>query len=194
MKNNTFESVPLLRIVVSLMTGILVGEYVAMPLPLCVTFMALVVLALLLWKSPLLQSVTITLCFLVLGAVLIQRQKNQQVSWPEGEVCYEAVVLTDPVEKPKTMAVDILLPANHRKLKAYLYKDDRSRALSVGDGLRITHLQTRQNGSVCSVNAKSTVLTISVSILIVHRRLLFVLPTGWDSTYSPRVLHGPITV
>ena len=86
MKNNTFESVPLLRIVISLMTGILVGEYVAMPLPLCVTFMALVVLTLLLWKFPLLQSVTITLCFLVLGAVLIQRQKNQQVSWPEGEV------------------------------------------------------------------------------------------------------------
>lgn len=145
MKNNTFESVPLLRIVVSLMTGILVGEYVAMPLPLCVTFMALVVLALLLWKFPLLQSVTITLCFLVLGAVLIQRQKNQQVSWPEGEVCYEAVVLTDPVEKPKTMAVDILLPANHRKLKAYLYKDDRSRALSVGDGLRIqSRIQSEQ--------------------------------------------------
>ena len=145
MKNNTFESVPLLRIVVSLMTGILVGEYVAMPLPLCVTFMALVVLALLLSKFPLLQSVTITLCFLVLGAVLIQRQKNQQVSWPEGEVCYEAVVLTDPVEKPKTMAVDILLPANHRKLKAYLYKDDRSRALSVGDGLRIqSRIQSEQ--------------------------------------------------
>ena len=137
MKNNTFESVPLLRIVVSLMTGILVGEYVAMPLPLCVTFMALVVLALLLSKFPLLQSVTITLCFLVLGAVLIQRQKNQQVSWPEGEVCYEAVVLTDPVEKQKTMAVDILLPANHLKLKAYLYKDDRSRNLRVGDGLRV---------------------------------------------------------
>ena len=117
MKNNTFESVPLLRIVISLMIGIVVGEYVTMPLSLSVVFVALVVLALLLWKFPLLQSVAISLCFLVLGAVLMQRQKNQQVSWPEGEVCYEAVVLTDPVEKPKTMAVDILLLANHRKLK-----------------------------------------------------------------------------
>ena len=145
MKNNTFESVPLLRIVISLMIGIVVGEYVTMPLSLSVVFVALVVLALLLWKFPLLQSVAISLCFLVLGTLLMQRQKHQQMSWPEGEVCYEAVVLSDPVEKPKTMAVDILLPASHRKLKAYLYKDDRSRALSVGDGLRIqSRIQSNQ--------------------------------------------------
>jgi competence protein ComEC len=138
MKNQTFESVPLLRIVVSLMAGIVVGEYLTIVLPLGVMFVLLVVVALLMWKFPLLQSVAIAVCFVVLGMLLIQRQKQlQQRSWPEGEVCYEAVVLSNPVEKPKTMAVDILLPANHQKLKCYLYKDERSRRLSVGDGLQI---------------------------------------------------------
>ena len=138
MKNNTFESVPLLRIVVSLMAGIVVGEYVAIALPIWPFFILLLVATLLLWKFPLLQSTAIALCFLVLGVVLMQRQKtSSRVEWPEEEVCYEAVVLSEPVEKPKTMAVDIMLPANHRKLKCYLYKDERSRGLRIGDGLKI---------------------------------------------------------
>ena len=138
MKNQTFESVPLLRIVVSLMAGIVVGEYVAITLPIWPLFIPLLVVTMLLWKFPLQQSVTITLCFLVLGVMLMQRQKmSLRVEWPEEEVCYEAVVLSEPVEKPKTMAVNILLPANHRKLKCYLYKDERSRGLRVGDGLKI---------------------------------------------------------
>jgi len=101
-------------------------------------FVVMVVVALLLWKFPQVQSVAIALCFVVLGGLLIQRQKESlQVAWPEGEVQYEAVVISEPVEKPKTMAVDILLTGNQRKLKCYLYKDDRSRSLKVGDGLRI---------------------------------------------------------
>jgi competence protein ComEC len=75
------------------------------------------------------------------------RQKDSlQVKWPEGEVCYEAVVLSEPVEKPKTMAVDIMLVQGGQKLKGYFYKRsgdsrqesvDKSRTLKIGDGLRI---------------------------------------------------------
>ena len=138
MKNDPFESVPLLRLAVCLMVGIVVGEYATIPLPLLPVFVAMVVAALLLWKYSHVQSVTIALCFVVLGALLMQRQKDSlQVAWPEGEVQYEAVVLSNPVEKPKTMAVDILLTGCQRKLKCYLYKDDRSRSLRIGDGLRI---------------------------------------------------------
>jgi len=80
----------------------------------------------------------IAACFMVLGMLLLERQKEQlDVSWPEREVCYEAVVLSSPVEKPKTMAVDILLPENQQKLKCYFYKDERSKSLQVGDGLFI---------------------------------------------------------
>ncbi|MBR4731066.1 MAG: hypothetical protein IK075_12530, partial [Prevotella sp.] len=115
MKNDPFESVPLLRLSVCLMVGIVVGEYVAVPL--LPVFVAMVVVALLLWKYPQVQSVAIALCFVVLGALLMQRQKaSLQVTWPEGEVQYEAVVVSEPVEKPKTMAVDILLTENGQRL------------------------------------------------------------------------------
>ena len=138
MKNVSFESVPLLRLAVCLMVGIVVGEYVIISVSMLPIFIAMVVVALLLWKLPQVQSVAIALCFVALGALLIQRQKESlQVAWPDGEVRYEAVVISEPVEKPKTMAVDILLTGSQRKLKCYLYKDDRSRSLRIGDGLCI---------------------------------------------------------
>jgi len=138
MENELTEKVPLLRLVTFLMAGIVVGEYVSVQVPMLAVFMGMVVVTLLLWQFRLWQSLALCVCFLVLGALLIQRQRaSQSVAWPEGEVCYETVVLSEPVEKPKTMAVDILLTGNHRKLKCYLYKDERSRTLCIGDGLKI---------------------------------------------------------
>lgn len=138
MENELAEKVPLLRLVTFLMAGIVVGEYVLVQMPMLAVFMGMVVMTLLLWRFRLWQSLALCACFLVLGTLLIQRQRvSQGVAWPEGEVCYEAVVLSEPVEKPRTMAVDILLTGNHRKLKCYLYKDERSRALRIGDGLKI---------------------------------------------------------
>jgi competence protein ComEC len=55
------------------------------------------------------------------------------------------VVFSEPVEKTKTMAVDIMLVQNGQKLKCYFYKDERSKGLRIGDGLRI---QSRIGGSV----------------------------------------------
>ena len=138
MKNDPFESVPLLRLAVCLMVGIVVGEYAIIPVPILPVFITMVAVTLLLWKFPQVQSVVIALCFVMLGGLLMQRQKESlQVAWPEEEVQYDAVVLSEPVEKPKTIAVDILLTGSQRKLKCYLYKDDRSRCLWIGDGLRL---------------------------------------------------------
>ena len=139
MKNIQIEEVPLLKVAASLMVGIVVGQYVAVSLLwLLATLAGLLVLALLLWRHEQWQSVAIALCFVCLGWLLMQRQKESlHEEWPEGEVCYEAVVISEPVEKPKTMAVDILLTESGRRLKAYLYKDERSRSLQIGDGLRI---------------------------------------------------------
>jgi competence protein ComEC len=139
MKNIQIEEVPLLKVAASLMVGIVVGQYVAVSaLWLLATLAGLLVLALLLWRHEQWQSVAIALCFVCLGWLLMQRQKDSlRVAWPEGEVCYEAVVISEPVEKPKTMAVDILLTESGRRLKAYLYKDERSHGLQIGDGLRI---------------------------------------------------------
>jgi len=137
MRNDILEDAPLVKITVCLMAGIVAGDYWEFPVPMLPLLIGMVVTTLCLWKYEHLQSLAIACCFVVLGALLMQRQKASQAGWPEGEVSYEAVVLSDPVEKPKTMAVDIMLTNNQRKLKCYLYKDERSRALRIGDGLRI---------------------------------------------------------
>ena len=124
--------------VICMMAGIVVGDSVGSVSWLWPILIVLLVATLLLWRYAVLQSGGIAVCFVLLGWLLVQRQETKlRVSWPEKEVIYEAVVLTDPVEKPKTMAVDILLTGSRQKLKCYLYKDDRSRNLKIGDGLRI---------------------------------------------------------
>ena len=146
MRNKLFGEAPLLRLAVSLMAGIVIGKHVEAGPWLWAVFVGAVVLSLLLWRKALLQSVAIVMCFLLLGWLLAARQKALlQMEWPEGEVRYEAVVFSEPVEKTKTMAVDIMLVQNGLKLKCYFYKDERSKGLRIGDGLRI---QSRIGGSV----------------------------------------------
>ena len=139
MKSKLFwKEAPLLRLAVCLMAGIVIGDHFVVGWPLLLICVVMVVTALLLWKHEHLQSIAIAVCFVVLGWLLMEHQKTSlQIVWPEGEVNYEAVVLSEPVEKPKTMAVDVLLTESGRKLKCYLYKDNRSRGLRIGDGLQI---------------------------------------------------------
>ena len=142
MENKVFwKEAPLVRLAVCLMAGIIVGDIFVVGRWLLVVLVVMVVVALLLRKYEHGQSGAIAVCFVVLGWLLMERQKaSLVVDWPEGEVCYEAVVTSEPVEKPKTMAVDVLLAKSGRKLKCYFYKDDRSRALHIGDGLKIQSL------------------------------------------------------
>ena len=138
MKNKLFGEAPLLRLAVCLMAGIVIGNDVEAGHWLLPLLAGAVVLTMLLWKKALLQSVAIAVCFVLLGWLLTARQKESlRVQWPEEEVKYEAVVLSEPQEKPKTMAVDIMLVKNGQKLKGYFYKDERSRGLRIGDGLSI---------------------------------------------------------
>ena len=138
MKNRLFGESPLLRLAVCLMAGIVIGNDVEAGHWLLPLLAGAVVLTMLLWKKALLQSVAIAVCFVLLGWLLIARQKESlRVQWPEEEVKYEAVVLSEPQEKPKTMAVDIMLVKSGQKLKGYFYKDERSRGLRIGDGLSI---------------------------------------------------------
>ena len=139
MENKVFwKEAPLVRLAVCLMAGIVVGDTFVVGRWLLLVLMAMVVVALLLRKHEQWQSIAIAGCFVVLGWLLMEHQKaSLVVAWPECEVSYEAVVISEPVEKPKTVAVDVLLAESGRKLKCYLYKDERSRALCIGDGLQI---------------------------------------------------------
>ena len=136
---------PLMVPAACLMMGILAGLKVVLPVPMWFLLGLAVVLALLLWRWALAQSVAVMVCFVLLGWLLVDRQQRLlRVDWPEGEVDYEAVVVSEPVEKPKTVAVDILLTESGRRLKCYLYKDGRSRSVRISDGLRIRS-RIRQN-------------------------------------------------
>ena len=123
---------------ICMMVGIIIGDYLMAEIPLLPIFIGMVVVSVLLWRFEVLQSVAIVMCFFFLGLLLISWQKEKsKITWPEEEVAYEAVVMSEPVVKPKTMAVDILITGNGQKLKCYLYKDDRSKALRIGDGLKV---------------------------------------------------------
>ena len=138
MRKNLLEKCPLLMPAVCMMLGIIIGDYLMAEIPLLPIFIGMVVVSVLLWRFEVLQSVAIVMCFFFLGWLLISWQKEKsKTAWLEEEVVYEAVVISEPVEKPKTMAVDILLTGNGQKLKCYLYKDDRSKALRIGDGLKV---------------------------------------------------------
>ena len=78
MKNDPFESVPLLRLAVCLMVGIVVGDNVIIPVSMLPVFVAMVAIALLSWKHPQVQSVAIALCFVALGGLLRGRWNTRR--------------------------------------------------------------------------------------------------------------------
>ena len=100
-----------------------------------VLFGGSVTLTWLLYRWQYAQTTGVFLCFFVLG--LMMGEKDGQESVDEGIV--EAVVFSKTVEKPKTMAVDLLLPDDGRQVRCYLWKDERSQALRLGQGVVVRH-------------------------------------------------------
>ena len=132
------KSAPLLYIVICLVAGIVAGEYIRITFSLFPVLLASVAASLFLWHRPYAQSAAVGVCVFVLGWLVMERQQRAlQVEWPNAEVSYEAVVISEPVEKKKTIGVDLLLAKSGRKIKSYFYKDERSRHLRIGDGVKI---------------------------------------------------------
>ena len=71
--NKPFGEAPLLPLAISLMAGIVVGKYLSISIPLWPLLAVVVLLALLLRRWPMWQSGMIVVCFVVLGAFLMQR-------------------------------------------------------------------------------------------------------------------------
>ncbi len=91
-------------------------------------------------RWPMLQSVALLLAVASLGGVRSSsvRRSHDRVAWPDGNVSYEAVVVSEVTERPKTMAADVVVAQDGSKLKCYVAKDDRSRRLRIGDRLRLS--------------------------------------------------------
>ena len=128
---------PLLRALLCFVTGILLQnkwpqEGVVWAFCVCV------VLTLLLRRWEKWQGAGVGVCILLLGMVLTGRQQAR-LSFPADDKrqALEAVVISETVEKPKTVAADLLLTGSCRRVKAYIEKDEQSLSLSPGDGLRV---------------------------------------------------------
>lgn len=133
------DSAPLLPLAFCFIGGILLTPFVPASLPLWPVLAGTLLFTFLLRRHPTAQSVAVGCCFVVLGLVLTDRHRQSLVvNWPSDPVTAEAVIVSEVTEKPKTMGMDIVLTANGQRLKCYIMKDARSRALSIGDGLRFT--------------------------------------------------------
>lgn len=80
MKSKVLERTPLVRAVICLMAGIVIGDSLQIAIPLLPVFAGVVLVALLLWKYEHLQTIAIGICFVVLGSLLIQRQQPEGVA------------------------------------------------------------------------------------------------------------------
>ena len=140
-----FHTSPLLPLALSLILGIAVGRVSLPYLPLWAFLLAVVValvLALLSRRRPVLQSLFLLVAPFFIGSLLIGiAERDSRVALPAGAVSYEAVVVSEPVERGKTLRFDVIVasgPLQGRTVRASLLKDSigcRYRRLAVGDGI-----------------------------------------------------------
>lgn len=74
MRSRFLDNAPLLRLAVFMIVGIVIANYVPLPIPMLPVLAGMVAIALLLWKHKNLQSFAILICFLVLGMFLMQHE------------------------------------------------------------------------------------------------------------------------
>lgn len=133
-----FRSAPLLMPAVAFIAGIAAGQHVDASM--CwLLLMVLLVATVCLQRRPSWRNATMLLGMAALGGLRFAevRQQHDRVTWPDGLVNYEAVVVSETAEKPNTVSMDIIVADNGRKLKCYIMKDDESLRLTVGDRLRL---------------------------------------------------------
>jgi len=138
------SSAPLLMPAIAFMAGIAAGQHAESSV--CwLLFSVSLVAILLLYRWPQTQSLAILFCVAALGSVrsAMVRSEHDGIRWPQGTVAFEAVIVSEVAEKPKTVAADMIIADIGRKIKGYIAKDDKSRHLKVGDRLKICALIDR---------------------------------------------------
>lgn len=129
---------PLLPLAVSLVAGILLGEWFDNQLTALLLLAGLSASACLLGRYPRLQAMAIGMGVVMVGALLRTRTDQQlDVDWPDQRQRVEAVVIGEPVIKEKFVVVDLLTTDSHHKLRGRIARDGRSERIIPGDGLVI---------------------------------------------------------
>lgn len=138
----TYISAPLIGIAVAMMLGIVAGDaFLTAPVYGLVAMTVVLLLTLFTTRLPLTNSLLLHLFFFLYGLTLLSyRRQSLQYADDQQMRTYKMVIVSEMVEKPKTLACDLLLADNGRKVKGYIWKSAQSRLLQVGDGLVV---QTR---------------------------------------------------
>jgi len=105
--------VPLLGPAVSMIAGIFVMTYSPLTWPVLPLLAVCIVVTCLFSRWPLTQTALLKVDFLLVGMALVQCQPPPVSAFQTSE----AVVVSEPVEKPKTIAVDLLLPQSGQRLR-----------------------------------------------------------------------------
>lgn len=168
-KLTSLSVTPLLPVAVCLMAGITVGSWWSPGFPMLYVLMAAIATAFACRRWAVMQTVAILVCCVALGMTLVQVQgkDNEDIHGRE----LHGVVMSEPAERPKTIGVDILIPSNGRLLRCYLWKEERSRALKLGDAIVIC----------CNGQAREAAPTVNKGIHTGGTALTFVHRNEWYS-------------
>lgn len=148
-----FSTTPLLPVAACLMAGIAVGYWWQPGFTLLPVMVATVMVAAACHRWAAVQTVAILACCTVLGMTLTQVQTTNDEDVAGREV--KGVVMSEPAERPKTIGIDLLVPEKGgRTLRCYLWKDERSRALQLGNEIvvRVEGSATGRNPHGGSMN------------------------------------------
>lgn len=141
--NGQIQLYPMLRVVLFFAFGIILGVELSGHIPLSLWFVAFVsslVLAVAAKGYSIAQTVMLFMACLCSGGCLAERELSSVcVDVPDGEVCYEAVVVSPLEESGKVMRCDLLVTNWPRpvKIRASIFKDARAEQLKPGSGLRV---------------------------------------------------------
>ena len=137
-----YISAPLVGIAVAVMLGIVVGDAFSIAHVYGLIAMAVVLVpTILTLRLPLTSTLLLHLFFFLFGLTLLSyHRQSLQYADDQQMYTYQMVIASEMVEKPKTLACDLLLTDNGRKVRGYIWKSEQSRQLQVGDGLVV---QTR---------------------------------------------------
>ena len=108
MRNSLSEKAPLVKIAVSLIAGIVIAKYMVVPFSLYPLLVVLVLIAFCLRQFAQLQSAVIILCFVALGAMLMQRaqQESPEVPRIDGSRTYFLAQRTKLLDRLSENGVD----------------------------------------------------------------------------------------
>ena len=124
---------PLVPIAICLILGIVAGRWLMPAVPMVYVLVGMTGVAMACGRWAYVQSVAIGACVVALGMTLAQME------WAGDQTLHaqriEGVVMGEPSEKPHTIGIELLVPDRGTTLRCYLWKDERSRRVLLGDAL-----------------------------------------------------------